>query len=486
MQCKRNLLAMLISGSSTIVDASAANRSLFDLTLPQVEESSIGYGKGVSGAVSDKLFYTLGGGSLISQPGTRLSMQKLGVSLGWSSDLMCGNFDLKTTVGNQLNGITNGYKNLMGEVVQGATGAVMSLPAMIIQRSNAGLYDMLTNGVMQANVAYDKAMFSCQNMARRMADYVDSSKWTQQAVSEEYKQLVNSGEADAIRADNAGQKLNGQSGSNWLGGQKRGGRGQPAIRPTRDLAAAGYNMMNNLPVLSTSGVSGNSCDGGVCGKFKNSEDAAQAVVKVLGDRSIRTCTDATECTSGDADQQPGVTVAGTGFAPLLEESIKSNLEQLVKLVNGTEEASTINLAKLKAGSMTVSAGVIKALQRDPDNGALVGRLAGELAMADTIETALLMRRMLVTGLSEPNAAAQPEAMAEGDRRLEALDREIGALRNEMELKRELARNSILTIIERDNNRSATHPQRQSYDSGDARFNHLGLPSGASNQGGSKE
>lgn len=89
------------------------------MSLPQVNNSAIGYGKSVDGAVSDKLFYTLGGGSVISQPATRGNMQKLGLNTGWSSDLMCGNFDLKTTVGNQLNGVTSGFKNLMGDVIQG-------------------------------------------------------------------------------------------------------------------------------------------------------------------------------------------------------------------------------------------------------------------------------------------------------------------------------------------------------------------------------
>ncbi|HHQ8958468.1 TPA: hypothetical protein ACSV9M_004763 [Escherichia coli] len=127
------------------------------LSLPKLNDSTFGYGKSVDGAVSDKLFYTLGGGSVISQPATRSNMQKLGMDLGWSSDLMCGNFDLKTTVGNQLNGVTEGFKNLMGDVIQGATGAAASLPAMVIQRANPGLYDMITNGVLQANVAFDKA-----------------------------------------------------------------------------------------------------------------------------------------------------------------------------------------------------------------------------------------------------------------------------------------------------------------------------------------
>jgi integrating conjugative element protein (TIGR03755 family) len=168
-------------------------------------------------------------------------------------------------------------------------------------------------------------------------------------------------------------------------------------------------------------------------------------------------------------------VAGTGFAPMLEEATKANNEQLAKLVNGAEKPTTANLAKLKTGSLAVTAGVIKALQRDPDNAALVGRLASELAMADTIETAFIMRRMITTGMSEPNASAQKVAMEEGDRRIEALEREITALKNEMEMKREISRNAVLTIIDRENNRAENNPQRQSVDSPDTKYNQLAVP-----------
>lgn len=108
---------------------------------------------------------------------------------------MCGNFDLKSTIGNQLNGVTSGFKNLMGEVVQGASGAVASLPAMAIQRANPGLYEMLTNGVLQANVAFDKAQLNCQNLSKRMMDFADAGEWSQAAAMEEVRDLVNSGEA---------------------------------------------------------------------------------------------------------------------------------------------------------------------------------------------------------------------------------------------------------------------------------------------------
>jgi integrating conjugative element protein (TIGR03755 family) len=351
---------------------------------------------------------------------------------------------------------------------------------MVIQRANPGLYDALTNGVLQANVAFDKAQLNCQNMAKRMMDFSDTNKWTQAAMLDEYKSIVNTGGSDAVKADTLGRHVTGKSGSNWIGGQSRGGKGQPAIRPTHDFAAAGFNMMNSLPVISTQSVSSNQCNGAVCSKFGSAEEAAQAVVTVLGDSAVRTCGNETECGDGGSDNQSG-SIAGTGFSPMLEDATKTNTELLVKLVNGTLVPTAENLEKLKTGGLPVSAGVIKALRRDPDNAALTARLAGELAMSDTVETALLMRRMLVTGMSEPNAAAQDLAIEDGDRRIEALDREINALKNEMELKQSLARNSVLTIIERENQRVESNPQTQTDDNTDSRFNKLAVPESEGDQ-----
>lgn len=438
------------------------------------EDNKIGYGKNVSGAVSDKLFYTIGGGTVLSQPPSRSTMQRVEMGIGWSNDLMCGNFDLKTTISNQLNGITDGFKNLMGEIVQGATGAVASLPGLIIQRANPGLYEMLTNGVLQANVAFDKAQFNCQNLSKRLMDFSDNSKWSQAAVMEEAKTLVNNGSNDAVKTNNQLNSAKGEAGVPWIGGQKKGGKGQKAIQPTRDLAKAGFNMMNHLPVNSDQTISTGQCSGGACQRFKNSEEAAQTVVKILGDQSIRTCTDTSQCADGTAENQPGSSVAGTGFAPVIEKTAKDNQEQLVKLVNGNISPTTENLSKLKTGSLIVTRGVIQSLRRDPDNGALVQRLAGELAMSDTIELALTMRRMLMTGQSEPNAANLSQAVKESDRRIDILDREINALKTEMELRREISNNTVLTIIERDHQRTLANPQTQSHDNTDNRVNSLGI------------
>lgn len=468
-----NKSIVFVSALMGCLAVSLPARAVFDLDNDVISTDS---SKGLKGAVNDNLFYTIGGGTVISQPPSNNNMEKLGMGISWNSDLMCGNFDLDTTVKNQLNGATSGFKDMMSNVISSATGAVASLPAMIIQRANPGLYELLTNGVLQANVSFDKAQLNCQNMSKKMADYTTSSQWTQAAIGEEFKNIVST-TPDAVAADNQLKTTTGKEGVKWIGGQKRGGSGQPAIQPTRDLAKAGFNILNKQPVTSNGGVSGPDCNGSLCKKYKTSEEAANAVVKVLGDRAIRTCSEGSDCSSGGAENEPGASTAGVGFSPMLEETTQENRDILVKLVNGNLEPDAANLATLKTGDLAVSRGVIQALKDDPDNAALVQRLASELAMSETISTALGMRRMLMAGQSEPNAADQTMALKESDRRLEFLDREVMALKNEMEIRKAISNNSILVTLTRQESREADHGLRQPVQQNDDAMQNLNEKAG---------
>ena len=89
----------------------------------------------------------------------------IGVGVGWNSNLICGDMSIQTTLRNQLNGITNGFQQIMSNVIQSATSAVASLPALIIQRADPGLYNLLTNGVLQARLDFDRSKLTCRAMA---------------------------------------------------------------------------------------------------------------------------------------------------------------------------------------------------------------------------------------------------------------------------------------------------------------------------------
>jgi hypothetical protein len=124
-------------------------------------------GVNVSGSViGDDVLYSIGGGRAVSMGGAG-NMQSIGVGVGWNSNLICGDMSITTTLQNQLNGITNGFQQIMSNVIQSATSAVASLPALIIQRADPGLYNLLTNGILQARLDFDRSKMTCRAIANR-------------------------------------------------------------------------------------------------------------------------------------------------------------------------------------------------------------------------------------------------------------------------------------------------------------------------------
>ncbi|EEZ3329335.1 integrating conjugative element protein, partial [Escherichia coli] len=114
--------------------------------------------------IGDDVLYSIGGGSAVTM-GSAGQMESITVGAGWQNNLVCGNMSLNNTLENQLNGATQGFQNIMGSVIQNATGAVSSLPALILQRANPALYNLLTNGILQARLDYDRSKGSCRALA---------------------------------------------------------------------------------------------------------------------------------------------------------------------------------------------------------------------------------------------------------------------------------------------------------------------------------
>jgi hypothetical protein len=80
------------------------------------------YRLGTQGEVlDDRVMYTIGGGSAVSSPSSLYRPSGLGVGGSWRANMMCGNMSLTNTLQNQLNGVTEGFQQIMGSVVQNAT-----------------------------------------------------------------------------------------------------------------------------------------------------------------------------------------------------------------------------------------------------------------------------------------------------------------------------------------------------------------------------
>jgi integrating conjugative element protein (TIGR03755 family) len=376
--------------------------------------------------------------------GGAANMHSIGVGVGWNSNLICGDMSITTTLQNQLNGITNGFQAIMSSVIQNATAAVASLPALIIQRADPGLYNLLTNGVLQARLDFDRSKLTCRAIANRMADMAGGQLgWDQLAEGMALKQSVAS--TDAVSAIDEAEANRGNNGVPWVGGDNAGGAGQPPVRVVGDVTRAGYNLINGRSVTDTSSIAPSSCSGNLACQTWSSPDAAAAwAVRVLGEQEQRTCDACTKT----------VTTPGVGLTPLIQEAYEDKLEVLQELVAGSRPTGFDNLQAAGSASLPVTRGVIEALRDEPDQDLLARRLASEVALASVLEKALLLQRTLLTGRKEPNVAANELAQKAVTNESDILDREIHNLKTELELRRELANNSPMAIIQRHGTRAA--------------------------------
>jgi integrating conjugative element protein (TIGR03755 family) len=393
--------------------------------------------------IGDDVLYSIGGGRAVSMGGAA-NMHSIGVGVGWNSNLICGDMSITTTLQNQLNGITNGFQAIMSSVIQNATAAVASLPALIIQRADPGLYNLLTNGVLQARLDFDRSKLTCRAIANRMADMAGGQLgWDQLAEGMALKQSVAS--TDAVSAIDEAEANRGNNGVPWVGGDNAGGAGQPPVRVVGDVTRAGYNLINGRSVTDTSSIAPSSCSGNLACQTWSSPDAAAAwAVRVLGEQEQRTCDACTKT----------VTTPGVGLTPLIQEEYESKLEVLQELVAGSRPTGFDNLQAAGSASLPITRGVIEALRDEPDQDLLARRLASEVALASVLEKALLLQRTLLTGRKEPNVAANELAQKAVTHESDILDREIHNLKTELELRRELANNSPMSIIQRHGTRAA--------------------------------
>ena len=432
-RAKSHLRATLLVAAITLVVGVAWAQTRIDPNGVNVSGSVIG----------DDVLYSIGGGRAVSMGGAG-NMQSIGVGVGWNSNLICGDMSITTTLQNQLNGITNGFQTIMSNVIQNATSAVASLPALIIQRADPGLYNLLTNGILQARLDFDRSKMTCRAIANRMADMAGGQAgWDQLAEGMALRDAVSS--TDAVSAIEQAESNKGNNGVPWVGGGNAGGSGQSSIKVVGDVTRAGYNLLNGRSATDTSSIARNACGNRLTCQTWSSPGAAAAFAnRVLGEREQRTCENCTKTQ----------TTPGVGLTPVIQEEYETKLQVLQELVTGARPTTLANLDAAGSSSLPITRGVIEALRDEPDQDVLGRRLASEAALSSVLEKALLLQRTLLTGKKEPNVAANELAVQAVDQENSALEQEINNLKTELELRRTLAGNSAMAIIQRHSTRAA--------------------------------
>ena len=382
-------------------------------------------------------YYEIGGAEPVSAPA---NPSVVSLTLGGSAQLelgySCGKFDPVAAVTNTLNNIGSGVDDMLNAMTTAASAAIASLPALILQRANPGLYDLFQNALLKAQETVQLATKSCEQMEAEIAtgknpyaDLVTLSK------GNDWKHQMGIGGNDAVTAKAVVEAASGKNGVPWIGG-KAGGSGQPLLEFTGDLVKAGYNINMNRPINEASPPT-------VITRLTEiwvaPVDARNWVVDVVGENIVTTC-----------DTCRKDSIPGTGLLPKLNQEATSVSVEIQNLVDGATPLTLANLNKITAPGVAITRQVIESIREMPasEQRLIIGRLVSEISVARTVEKALLARRLLLSGRQVPEVYATEVAREHADTAITELDKGIEDLLFETRVRKEVVSDTIATLLQR--------------------------------------
>lgn len=384
-------------------------------------------------------YYEIGGAEPVSVPANPAVVS---TTLGGSAQLglgySCGKFDPVAAVTNTLNDIGAGVDNMMNAMTAAATSAIASLPALILQRANPGLYDLFQNALIKAEETMQLATKSCEQMEAEIAqgknpyaDLITLSK------GNDWKVQMGIGGNDAVTAKGTVESSNGDNGVPWIGGQA-GGAGQPVLEFTGDIVEAGYNINMNRAVTDTSPVPAASATR-LSEIWGSPAEARDWTVDVVGENIVTTC-----------DTCRKDSIPGTGLLPKLYQESATVTTEIQNLVSGATPPTLANLDQITAPGVAITRQVIEAIREMPasEQSLIMGRLVSEISTARTVEKALYARRLLLSGRQVPEVYATEVAREHADNSIAELDKEIENLLFETRVRKEVVSDTVATLLQR--------------------------------------
>jgi integrating conjugative element protein (TIGR03755 family) len=338
---------------------------------------------------------------------------------------------------------------MMSDVLDAATAAVAALPGLILQRANPGLYDLMQNGILQGKLDIEYAKTTCEELSRRLADKLPVDDWTLVSTGQNWRQVAASG-VDIIEAKRTVEATAGEGGVPWTCGELRGGAGQPPVDVNADTVVAGYNvLLNRSPCDDTPVALADPAESRLAVQWDSPAAAAEFAVEVLGDTAIRTCEGCDRLES----------TPGKGLAFVHDETRVDVEVALADLVAAPAAPTFDELMAVSAPpGILVTRPLIEAIRADEERDLIVERLAGEIALARTLERALLVRRMIQAGKREPNIASIGPAQDALETSLSDLTGEIDGLLYELSVRSAITSNTAQKLLVRRQQRDLATPQ----------------------------
>ena len=167
-----------------------------------------------------------------------------------------------------------------------------------------------------------------------------------------------------------------------------------------DLVTASYNLTMMQPTTASASTSYSATGTRLAKAFATPGNAASFATDVIGDVEVSSCS-----TTGCPTK---ATKTSLGLERKAEDEIAVVRPQLATVLT-TTVPSTTDLDAASAPGVLVTRDLVDALRGLPkaEQAIAVERISQEVALARTIDRALLVRQMLITGLSIPEALPDP-------------------------------------------------------------------------------
>jgi integrating conjugative element protein (TIGR03755 family) len=187
-----------------------------------------------SGTFSDsRWYYKIGGADSVMAPlNAHVSSATIGGSVNLGLGFNCSSFNPVLGLANTLN---NAAQNIQSVLVNAASSAIASAPALILQRASPGLYELYQQLLSYANASVSLATKSCEQMQSDIAHGSNPyDHWLTLSKSYTWRDQMGqsqsgSSSVDVLQALGVVDNKGGDGGVPWVGGQNAGGKNQPPI-----------------------------------------------------------------------------------------------------------------------------------------------------------------------------------------------------------------------------------------------------------------
>jgi integrating conjugative element protein (TIGR03755 family) len=425
---------MTLKPRATVVATAIAFATISTIVSAQTTTTRTTMPNGTRGA---SLYYRLGGGDPAARAPNRNNTRiHLGVTGSTRLNYSCGKFSVQASMQDTINQL----KTLDDVLMQAIQAAIAALPMYILQRAQPGLYELVQTYIQKARDLVNMSFASCEEMEKQIRDGRDPyDGYATKAMGEQWKEEANRG-GDAVAAKQRVQTDRGQYGVMWVFDRKQGGADQEPIRIVDDLTRAAYNLTMMQPTTAPSNTNYSTTGSRLARAFGTPWHASQYAVDAIGDLQVATCEVGQRCA-------PKATSTGAGLNKKFEDEIPVVQGQLNTVFSATVPRAA-DLDAASAPGVLLTRDVVDAIHALPkaDQAIAYSRLAQEIALARTVDRALLIRQLLMTGKTIP-AATSDVVTQTIETKIGELNKSIENLMYEVRVRKELVTDTSTTLLQ---------------------------------------